>query len=93
MTRYGYDDVPTTVKVGTGHRLDRLARHVEAWKEPNFDLSGATDVNAKWNGSTYELQGGMFISGESNAVGSLPVIHTQRRHKANRRAKVYTLAP
>ncbi|KAG8865265.1 hypothetical protein FRB96_000155 [Tulasnella sp. 330] len=68
LDRYGYDDAVVASKASTSERLDWLLRHVDGWRKPRLDLSEATVVYPNWGGSTYELQGGMFIAGHSLGV-------------------------
>ncbi|KAG9016950.1 hypothetical protein FRB93_009480 [Tulasnella sp. JGI-2019a] len=63
LTKHGYDNAIVTSKASTIERLEGLRRHVEAWADPRIDMNEATVISPKWEGSTYELQGGLFIAG------------------------------
>lgn len=61
LWQQGYWDFPTTETVTIPERQARLERLVRGWKDPQW--SWMTKVPLFREGTTYELQGGIFVSG------------------------------
>ncbi|KAG9040156.1 hypothetical protein FRB95_000085 [Tulasnella sp. JGI-2019a] len=70
LKMHGYDHAVISRKASTSEYLDELSAHVDAWQDPNFlAMNNATVLSPKWEGTTYELQGGLFISGHPQEFG------------------------